>query len=254
MGNKKNNRKSHKLLKIFLCLVLMLVIAVAALAVWQRENIGAFIKAQNTTQEDIAEEISASKANTQKEIEKYNIPIKRDFTLEEEEEIRKGTLSVEDAVRQIMYTDSKGEELTDLNGSPASESGSTNTGGNTSSDGDAELTQEQQIVAGYLTEMYLLKAYYIGQLGVLERDLKAQYKAAGGSSKNTAAIAKIVQNNMGRVVNLESECDTKVETVLTNMKNELEAIGADTGIVQIAEDSYINEKSLRKSYYLSLYK
>jgi hypothetical protein len=37
------------------------------------------------------------------------------------------------------------------------------------------------------------------------------------------------------------------------MRSELEAIGASTDIVSVAEDSYVNEKALRKSYYLSLY-
>ncbi len=252
MENKNKNRKSHKLLKIFLFLLLAVVLVIAALAIWQKDNINAFIKAQNTTQEDIAAEISVSKANTQKEIEKFNIPIKRDFSLEEEEEIRKGTLSVEEAVKRIMTTNPQGEETNE------NQNGTTATDNNKSeaflhTEDEPELTGEQQIVAKYLTEMYTLKAYYIGQLGSFERELKAEYKKQNGNNKNAASIAKFVQSNMGKAISLETECDNKVEGILTNMQNELEAIGADTSIVQIAEDSYMNEKSLRKSYYLSLY-
>lgn len=250
MGNKKTKRKSHKLLKIFLCLLFTVIIALCVLAVWQRENIGAFIRAQNTSQEDIASEIATSKANTQKEIEKYNIPIKRDFTLEEEEEIRKGTLSVDEAVRRIMGKPAQSEEKADLNESSEK---ITNNGNDAVLQEDTSLTEEEQIIANHLKEMYSLKAYYIGQLGAFEKDLKAQYKSTYGNTKNVSAIASVVQNNMSRIINLESECDTEVNKVLTDMKNELNAIGADTGIVQVVEDSYINEKSLRKSYYLSLY-
>jgi hypothetical protein len=251
-GNKKN-KKPHILLKICLCLLLIIVVAVAALAVWQRDNINAFIRAQNTTQEDIAQEISESKANTQKALEQYNIPVKRDFTLEEEEAIRKGTLSVEDAVKLIMSDSADDAEADSAQANGSTEASNGETGSTQASSGNTELTREQQIVADHLTQMYSLKAYYIGQLGVLEQDLKAQYKSANGDGKNAAAIAKVVQSNMGRVVSLESECDSKVDAILADMKSELEAIGADTSIVQVAEDSYINEKSLRKSYYLSLY-
>lgn len=250
MGNKKTGRKSHRLLKIFLCLLLVIVAAAAALAIWQRDNINAVITAQSTSQEDIAQQISTSKANTQKEIEKYNIPIERDFTLEEEMEIQNGTLSVEEAVKRIMKTSSaaaEGEESAENSGSSVQDAQSG------SDDNGEELTDEQQIVAKYLKEMYTLKAYYIGELGVFERDLKSQYKSTYGTGKNAAAIAKVVQNNMGRVISLESECDKKVDAILANMKSELEAIGADTSIVAVVEDSYVNEKSLRKSYYLSLY-
>jgi hypothetical protein len=58
---------------------------------------------------------------------------------------------------------------------------------------------------------------------------------------------------MGTAVSMESECDKKVDTLLTDMRNELAAIGADTSIVDTIEDAYIEEKALRKSYYLSLY-
>ncbi len=267
MEEKVKKRKSHKLLKIILCIILLFVAAVSALAIWQRDNINAVIKAQSSTKEQLAEEINASKANTQKEIEKYNIPVKRDFTLEEEEQIRKGTLSVEEAVARIMSENSYtgGDEAgTDDNVSNTEQSdtaevkGNADNKGNTadnSSDTEAKkaLTKEQEIAAKYITQMYALKAEYIGELGAFEKQLKKEYKQQFGSDRSAASISKFIQNNMGRAITMESQCDEKVDKVLTDMRNELEAIGADTTIVQIAEDSYMNEKSLRKSYYLSLY-
>lgn len=257
MADPKKKKKPHTALKIFLGLLLVIIVGLAALAFWQRDNISAFIKAQNTSSEDIASEIADSKAVVQKEIEKYNIPIQRDFTLEEEEAIRKGTMTVEEAVSRLMSPaeaqDAAEAEAQNDGGSKGNNGGTDAAAAPDEAPVQPELTPEQQIVAKYLTEMYSLKAYYIGQLGVVENDLKAQYKAANGNIKNSAAIAKVVQSNMGRVINMEAECDGKVYAVLDNMRNELLAIGADTSIVDVAEDSYINEKSLRKSYYLSLY-
>lgn len=263
MTKKGNRRKSRKLLKVFMGVIAVVAVSAAGLAYWQRDNITAVVKSQTSSKEDIAEEIAQSKAKTQKAIEEYKVPIKRDFTLEEEEEIRKGTLSVEDAVKRIMSDNSTASTAdstqTSANGAAADTQNKNENNGSTSGSTAAEskgeeLTPEQQIVAKYLTEMYSLKAYYIGQLGVLEQQLKSQYKAQNGSDRSASSIASFVSSNMNTAVTLESECDTKVEGILGNMRSELEAIGADTSIVDIAEDSYVNEKSLRKSYYLSLYK
>lgn len=251
----KGKKRSHKGLKILLGFIVLLFVAIIVLAVWQRDNISALMRAQSQTQETIAEEISASKENTQKEIEKYNIPIKRDFTLEEEEAIRQGTLSVEEAVSRILGNDrEEGTAQQSDNESGTTSAGNTSDPTSSHSTSVQQLTEEQQIVTDSLTELYSLKAYYIGQLGVVENDLKAQYKAEVGTKFNATAVAKIVQKNMSRIISLESECDDKVYSVLDTMRSELEAIGADTSIVDVAEDSYVNEKSLRKSYYLSMYK
>lgn len=251
MDKEKKKKKSHKLLKALLIILLLVCACICGVAIWQRDNIKAVVKAQNSSNEEIAGEMSQLKSDTQTAIEKYNLPITRDLTLEEEEQIRKGSLSVEEAISRIMP-----QEAGSQTGGSAESLGVGNSP--TGNDADtsvatAELTPEQQIATKYLKEMYTLKAYYIAQLGVVESDLKAQYKQINGNRKDAKAIASIVQNNMGKVINLESECDRKVDEVLANMRSELEAVGGDTSIVQLIEDSYVNEKSLRKSYYLSLY-
>lgn len=261
MGDTTKVKKPHKLLKILLGVVIVFVLLCVALAVWQRENITAVIKASRYSSAEIADEISASKANTQKEIEKYDIPIKRDFTLEEEEALRNGTMSVDEAVSLLLGDDSGAEASAgDGEAQTGTSEGQQTAGGskssNSSTDTQAqgkELTQEQQIVTDGLTQMYTLKAYYLGELGSFEKDLKAQYKQKYGTQKSAGAVAEVVQSNMTKVAEMESECDKKVDAVLSDMRERLEAIGASTDIVSVAEDSYINEKALRKSYYLSLY-
>lgn len=52
---------------------------------------------------------------------------------------------------------------------------------------------------------------------------------------------------------LESEADSKVESLLSELKSKLVSLGADTSIISTMRDSYENEKRLKKSYYLSLF-
>ena len=55
------------------------------------------------------------------------------------------------------------------------------------------------------------------------------------------------------VRNLEKECDSKVESVIRNMTADLNAIGADTSIIQSVRATYANEKQLKLSYYANKY-
>ena len=58
---------------------------------------------------------------------------------------------------------------------------------------------------------------------------------------------------LGKAGSLEGEADAKVEDLLSELKTELEAIGANPSIVDTMRSSYENEKTLKKSYYLSLF-
>lgn len=246
MGKATEKSKAKIFLKIILIIVIVLIAITAAVCIWQKDNIKAVAEGMQYSQDELADKITQSKSRSNEALKQYDVPVIRDFTLEEEEKIRKGEMTADEAVRKIMKeaSQSSNEVGADVN--------------KTASD-SAELPEQavninpvDQVVGKYVTEMYSLKAYYIGQLGALEKDMKAQYKALGTSDKG-AGISKVLKNNLGNAAKLESECDTKVENVLSNMETELKALNADTTIVETMREAYISEKGLRKSYYLSLY-
>lgn len=184
--------------------------------------------------EDIQQQIDDSKKTVEAELEKYNVSGLRDFTLEEEEAIRKGELTVEEAIERIL-----------------SESGSTqSTGDSTSSQSDGDenssATDASAIVSEYTVKLYGLKAVYLGQIGNLIDQAKADYK--NGTSAGT-----LMSTYLGKAASLESEADSEVEALLSELKGELEAIGGDTSIISTMRSSYESEKKLKKSYYLSLF-
>lgn len=238
MKTVKNKRKKHVALKIFLGIVFILVVACIAVYVWQKDNIESAVVGLKYSKEDIAEKMTESKASTEQSLKKYNLPITRDFTVEEEEKIRKGEMTVEEAMANI-----KAEAV--QNGTADN---STEPGNNVSA---VAQTEEEEIIGRYVTDIYSLKAFYIGQLGSVEKMLKSEYNATG---KDKSKISSIVSSHLGEISAMESECDNKIDTLLAGLKNELVAINADTSIVDTIEEAYVNEKSLRKSYYLSQYK
>lgn len=219
-------------------LLLIAVIAVVILAVKQRENIQAVIDSRTYSTEELTGKITESKQQVEEAIAQYDLPIKRDFTFEEEEKIRKGELTAEEAMQLIMEPSQDTDESAAA--APAS----------SQAEEQPKTNTADSIVAGYLQQVYGLKAYYIGELGRVESEMRSVYVQSG---RNKAAIAGIVQSYMPEVGSLESECDGKIASLLAGMRSDLSAIGADTSIADKIYDAYINEKALRKAYYLSMY-
>lgn len=211
--------------KFLFAVLIVAVVAVMGVVVWQKDNITAVYDGLKESDTDIQLEIADSKKNVEKELEQYNVEGLRDFTFEEEEAIRKGQITVDDAIQKIV------------NESSAS-SGNKSTENKGSESGD--------IISEYTLKLYSLKATYLGQIGNLIDEAKADYKNGLGASA-------LMSKYLGKAGSLEGEADAKVEDLLSELKTELEAIGANTSIVDTMRSSYENEKTLKKSYYLSLF-
>ncbi len=242
---KRKKSKLKTVLKIFLVLLVLIIVIALILAYTQRENIKAAIDSQKYSTEEIADRITQSKQQVQQSIEQYNIPITRDFTVEEEEMIRKGELTVEEAMQNIM------SESTDNTQNAAAErsgSGNNNERAVSGAESSSAAPTADSIVANYVTQVYSLKAYYIGQLGALESEMRSVYVNSG---RDKSMIPSIVSGYLPQVASLEDECDSKIASLVGNLRSELSAINADTSIADKIYDAYINEKALRKSYYLS---
>ncbi|MBQ9604559.1 MAG: hypothetical protein IJR45_04000, partial [Firmicutes bacterium] len=237
-------KKKRTVLKVFLGLVLVLGAAVAVVAAWQRENIKAVIDSKSYSQEELADKITESKQKVQQSLEVYDLPVMRDFTFEEEEMIRKGEITVDEAMQNIMV------ETAEKTADNVSE----NTAGSGESSSSQTQISEQKtastILSGYVTQLYEMKAYYLSQLGGLETEMRAVYVNSG---RDKTKIPSIISSYMPRAASMESECDGRVNALISELRSELSSIGADTSIADEIYDAYINEKALKKAYYLSLY-
>lgn len=243
----KPKKKKRTVLKVFLGLVLVLGAAVVGVAAWQRENIKAFVDSRNYTQEEIEDKITESKRKVQQSLEAYDLPVMRDFTFEEEEMIRKGEMTVEEAMQNIISVPQEEQSASPENAANGSNADGSENGA--SQNVPAQRTAST-ILAGYVTQLYEMKGYYLSQLGGVESEMRAVYAESG---KDKSKIPSIISSYMPRVASMESECDGRVNALISDLKGELSEIGADTSIANEIYDAYINEKALKKAYYLSLY-
>jgi hypothetical protein len=249
----KRNGSHHKytVLKAVLCVFFVLVLICAGVVVWQYDNITAVMDAAKYSKEDIQQQMADNRAEIANSLAEYQAPQIRDFTTEEEEMIRKGELTVDDAVARILEESgvaADGSVASGVNSTNSDVSSVTNSNGSDSSalSGEAGTNEVADIVSEYTVKMYKLKAIYLGQIGHLVYEAKQD-------KKNGASLSDLASKYLSRVATLESTADAEVDSVLDELSAKLKSLDASTRIVDTMRTSYQKEKSLKKSYYLSLY-
>lgn len=231
-----------KVWKIILIILLVLIIGIAALLFWQRDNITALYMAMTHDSQEIAAQMSANDAELKKQIETYFPNGVRDFTEDELLQIEKGEITEKEALAKIISeavqaAPSNGESTTD-----ASEKNAPST-----------AEKEQEIVSRYVFRLYAMEGEYIGKIEGLVASAIAEYKAKRTGQNNRSLQLSIGASYVGRITALEGECDGRVEALLSEMSAELDAIGADKAIINTIRTAYRNEKSTKRAYYMSKY-
>lgn len=242
-----NVKKSHKVLIALLVVLFLLIVGVVLLIFYQRDNIDAVVNSVKYSKEDIQQQIDDSKNDVKDTLKEYNIDNLRDFTFEEEEQIRRGEITYEEALKKIMEESGVADKLTVASdGNSANPNNGDSSGINAITNIKANSNNAQDIVAEYAVKLYGLKAYYLGQIGNLVDAAKADYKATGSAKQ-------IAGDYLSKGASLEKEADSAVYALLDELNGKLEGLNADTSVVESMKNAYENEKVLKKSYYLSLY-
>lgn len=261
-------RKKHIGLTVFLIILFFLILGCVAVAVTQRENISAVIDASKYSKDDIQEQMDSAKTEVQKTLEEYHAPAIRDFTPKEEEDIRKGKITADEAMAKIIKESGLSENGSIVSGvssdsSSASAESSVSGNGNTdnkttaqnsgtttsANSGSATNNAENSVatvVSQHTLSLYKLKANYLGQIGNVIDEAKAAHK-------NGASASSLASQYMGELSSLESQADSAVDAEINQLRNELTAMGVDTSICDTMKSSYEKEKKLKKAYYISLY-
>ena len=231
---KKKMKKSRKVLLIIL---LVVFIALAALVIWQWNTMKAvYYFSTIKTSEEIVERIDKQKKNREEIVSQYIDGTVRDFTEEEERQIIEGTMSMEEATQLIkkefnLSADAEGQKKT-----------------------TAKKKEIDDYIAQNIIQLYSYKAYYLGQLGQIEKAAKADYKALPVKERDLVSKQAIVDKYLGTANALLIECDNKVHSIMSSIEKRLKENNMDTSIVNQIEKSYEEEKALKKAYYMSLLK
>ena len=234
--------------KITFVAIGIVFLGLGGVALWQRENLQAVYEAMHYNPEELGSQIQSTKQEVERVLEKYDLESIRRLTPEEEEQVKKGELSLEEAVERMMLTRNEEEAGTKEEGVESQDTPEATP----ETTPQAVSKKESDLVKASTVKMYELQAKYLGLLGELEARGMQALRAIPSDQRTVQKMMSVGMPFMQEGLALESQCDGEVENVLHHLKEELVAIGADYDIVETMRQAYYTEKRLKKAYYLSL--
>lgn len=267
-------KRKTKILTVFAVILFLLII----FAVWQKDNIEAFIMGLTTTEEKLLEKREENDKIITDTLEKYPELTIRDLTPEEKMALGEGKITESEALL-IMQGKITLEEL--LNKEPPvveepteepepskpdvpiveepdpvpperTEPEPTPPAATEPDEAEPMENYDEQISA-LVGRMYVLKAEFTSKLKTLEDTTLKSYAALPAEEKTAEVKADMMKKVLDTVSAMEKECDTAVEAVLTELREVLVKSGKDTVLVNSIEEAYKNEKTITKAEYINTY-
>ena len=273
--------------KVILAVILTLVLIVGWFIYKQWNNIEAILLSADTNQEDTVRELEKNKEELQSFLEsEKNISV-RDLTEEEAKALQEGNLTEEevvelltgggepgsfdeeDSVEQKTPPDEAEKEPSKATKNPEQEKTSKPATGETakptqkpaekpvatqSPKPQTSVSTSDQKVEQLIAKLYVQKSTYLGKLGSIESQARSEYLSLryGGTDKQTAQ-QQIVKKYLSQVSSWETTCDNTVNGILNEIRTELSKSGKDTSIVDTMKNAYLEEKKLKKAYFINRY-
>lgn len=231
-------KKSKVWKTIWLIILAVVVIGIGVLAYMNANNIKA-LTYMGKSPEQHKELLLENEKKVQEILDKLPAPTVKPLSEEEEKKLQSGEISQEEALSIIMGKDEKPQ-----NGQPEKKPGPVKTEQEEVKEDEYDPEKLQSLIA----QIYLLRSSFTGQINGLVAQAKSEYIAQ--TKKDLPALAaKYMSIGSG----LEGSCDAQIESLLSQIKTELEKAGADTSLVSDIRSAYYNEKSITKASLISKY-
>lgn len=109
----------------------------------------------------------------------------------------------------------------------------------------------EQKLSVQVATMYVLKASFVGQLETVVNEAKQEYIALPAAERTAEKKREIVYSHFNDLSELEKQCDTQVAAVVEQVRKLLAESGRDLALADQIQETYEQEKSLKKAYYIS---
>ena len=233
--------------KTILCtLLVLLAVSLAGLFWWQRDNLKAIHAATQHTSAELEEKLEENQQMIEEAVKAAGEVTVGEITEEDRQAFRDGSMTQEQLVERLT----NGGE-----GEPREEPANTS---RPESDGKtppeppkpAENTYQKELSA-LIARVYVLREEYTLALDTMYADAKAEYLALPAEKRTKTHLLKMARGYLSRAFALEKECDGKMDEIVRAMEKLLRENNGDLGLVDTVVYTYANEKSLKKSWYMS---
>ena len=211
-------------MKKFYLILSVITILLAAVIFWQWGNLKAVFFSLVYSSEQI-ETIVSKKEEKVNEVLKETTPTEfRPLTEEETAKLQDGSLTKDEALNII-----KGE---------------TNQKNDTSDNSEID---------NIISEIYLLRSSYVGDLAALENEAMRAASAMPKKDRTASKKLSFVNYFVSQAVALESKCDGEMENILSRLSAALKKSGKSTSLISEIRESYSSQKMAKKTQLLNKY-
>ncbi len=234
------------MLRRIVSIVLLVILLLFGWFIYQNWNtIDAFIHSLSTTVEETEKELEENKKKLQEFIDEDDDIVVRDLTKEEAEALNSGDLSEEDVIVILTGKDPKDKPK------PEPQTSSKPVKPNTTP--KPEETPADNI-SQLIAKLYIQKSQYLNKLDDIEASARYDFENWQGKWPGTQKVKETILNKyLPTVANWEKECDTTVYGLLEEIRAEIKKMGKDESIVDTIKMSYLEEKKLKKAYFINRY-
>ncbi len=256
---------------IIISVIAVVLMSIGVLAYTQADNIMGIFYSFKYSDEEIEKKMVENNLTYAEGVEEViGHPI-REFTEEEEKQIKDGVATKEEIFEKIIK-----EELEKASNLPLDKntedavSNQTGSGKEAASEKNNSKSQPKtpsapksnnagvSVPGGnssyYMSQLYSLKSKYIGMLDGMVSSAISEYKALPASQRTRSKQLEIGASYASRAAGLEGQCDAEVAAVLRNLESELRKEGKSTGVISTINSAYASEKQLKRAYYLNMFK
>lgn len=220
--------KKRKIAKIAAAVFLLIVVLIAGLGIWQKENISAALYGLQHDTEDIQHEMEAADKEMDDAVSDYAIPEDAAAVSDDVAEgVVDGTMDINAVVDDMLKGGGKDLKTT------------------SSAEADAEVQR-------LITKLYVLRSSYTSRLDGLITAAKNEFYALPEAQRTDTARRRIVSAKISQGSAMEGACDAQVSSIVSQIRSQLRAAGKSTDLADQVMSTYEREKQLKKSYYMSL--
>lgn len=242
--------------KILLGIVAVAAVAAGVLCVRQWNNITAARYTLTMDQDAVSSRIAENEAVLHEVLTEYDLA---DYTPSEEDiaAVASGEKTTQELAQEMVSAQAASSQAqTGEAAAPASSETAASSAGSAGPAQSASVSAPAQPAAPSYDDqvreqvamMYVLRSTFVSRLDELVNQAVFDYAVAENFTRDGRMAA--VTPYLDAVSTLEEECDAEVAKVVAELRRLLKASGQDDSLAKKVEETYEEEKSLKKAYYL----
>ena len=221
--------------KLLLCAAAVLAAAGVGAAAWQWNNLSALRYGMTMDQETLNQKIEENRATLNEAMDRYQV---EQYEIPEDKlsQLTDGSLTPQEAAKELLEQEDQ-KKVASSGGDSAS-----------SSTPAEQLSAEEQEIRRLIATMYVLQATYEGKVEAVAQAAIDEYVAGEHTPEHKT---KVVYDRVQELLDMEADCDAQVAEVTARLRQLLKATGQSDDLAKQVEQTYQQEKSLKKAAYLN---